>query len=71
MSSSSPHLDQVFIVRMWTEQSGGEASFTPWRGRVDHLNTAHRCHFVGLDSLLETIRELASSALSDASPEVG
>ena len=71
MSGSSQHLDQVLIIRMWKEQSGGEGSSTPWRGRVDHLNTERRYHFVGLDSLFETMRELASSVLSTSSPKVG
>jgi hypothetical protein len=50
--------DHVFIVRAWREVARSCEGGEEWRGRIDHLNSGRRAHFVGLAGLQETLVSL-------------
>jgi hypothetical protein len=46
--------DQLFVVRMWYERSGLQAS--EWRGSVTHIGSGQRWYFSELAQLNDFIR---------------
>ena len=71
MSSPTQDKDQVLIIRMWQEPGHDDGAAADWRGRIDHLNSKARHHFVGLEALFATVRKLVANALADRPPEAG
>jgi hypothetical protein len=60
-----------FIIRLWQEHGQSAAPASPWRGRVDHVQSGSRRYFQRLEEIPQIIQGFTQPALDDVFESLG
>jgi hypothetical protein len=55
----------AFVIRIWLERAGGEAT---WRGHITHVATEDRQHFGELTEIVAFIRPYLETTTASGNP---